>query len=379
MNQWSNKSAKTGRVNVTLRNWLILITVAAVIVGAYFFITNLGKRQEPTAKRLNAYANQKVTPFGEYVVYYDGVSIHCLTHSGSVRWSLAVGEGADFSVSGHNLVAWVNTQMYILDYSGKPTYQDTLGDQVQFARIGSKYAAAVVGQQDTSPTLIVRDLRGTQVDQESEAFRDAMLLDVGFYGDQGQYMWTTMLDVYSNKASVTLKTFEVGKKNTGESFLDEETPYRVLFENNRLRAITTRKIRTYNYQGIENATDSMLVYGWRLIDSEIPPKGDAMMLFAPTAQTGGQFSISELRLLAGTTDRRFTLPSSCVGAVVYNKAIYAFSSQYIYRAEANAQRFNAYELPIKSAEITQVLGTLEGGRALLACGDDVYVITLPGV
>ncbi len=376
MNQRNTRASHSQNRSKMLRNWLILVGVAVVVVGGYFLITSAQKPKVPTYVRLNCGAGQSVTPFGEYVVYYDGVSIHCLSTSGSVRWSLAVGEGAKFSVGDKNMVVWLNTQMYILDYEGRPTYQDTLGDTVQFARIGKKYAAAVIGP-DTTPTLVVRDLQGTQVDQETEAFKDMLLLDVGFYGDQGQYMWTTLLDVYGTVANMNLKTFEVGKKNTGESSLGESAAYRILFENNRLRVITTRQLRTYNYQGIESASDAMLVYGWRLVDAYIPAKGDAMMLFAPTAQTGSQFAISELRLLSGSTDRRFTLPTSCVGAVVTSRGIFAFSPQYIYHAKATDQKPTAYEFPVKEKQVTQILGTVDGGKVLVACSNDVYVVTLP--
>lgn len=377
MNQWKGKLGKGVPKNVTVRNRVILAVVSVIMLASVWLVSGLSRPRGLSAVRLNCYASQSVTPFGEYVLYYDGVSIHCLTHSGAVRWSLAVGEGAGFSVGARHMAVWVNTQMYILDYGGRPTYQDTLGDVIQFVRIGSRYAAAVIGP-DTSPMLVVRDMRGTQVDKEADAFRDAMILDVGFYGDQGQYMWVTLLDMYGTVSGMTLKTFEVGKKNTGESMLGESTPYRVLFENGRLRVITTRQMHTYNFQGIESTADAMLVYGWQLVDAEIPLRGDAVMLFAPTAQTGSILSLSELRYLTGTTDRRFTLPTACVGAVVYGRAIYAFAPDFIYRAEANAQRFTAYELPVQGRKVTQVIGLLEGGRVLLACTDDVYVVSLPG-
>ena len=375
MNQRNTRAVNPNARRKMLRNWLILIGIIALAVLGYLMIIGARAPKGPKETRLACYASQDVKPFGEYVVFYDGVSIHCLSSTGAVRWSLAIGEGAKFAVGERTMVVWLNTQMKILDYEGRETYSDTLGDTVQFARIGKKYAAAVIGP-DTNPTLVVRDLQGTQVDQETDAFATQMVLDVGFYGDQGQYMWTTLVDVFGTAPNMTLKTFEVGKKNTGESMLGESVPCRVLYENNRLRVITTRQMRAYNYQGIESATDAMLVYGWNLLGAYVPQKGDAMMLFAPTGQAGSQFNISELRLLSGSRDRRFTLPSACVGAVVTEKGVYAFSSQYIYYTAPNGQRFDPFELRL-GKQITRVIGVLEGGKALLACGDDVYVVTLP--
>ena len=359
-----------------LRAWLILIgvilAVALVIVG----INSFGGRVKASADLLPCLAGQKVTPFGEYVLYYDGASIHCVTDTGAVRWSFHIGSQADFAVGERTLVAWYDDQLYIVDYNGRTTYKDSLPDTIQFVRVGKKYAAAVIGP-ETNPTLLVKDLQGTQVDEETEAFAGMVMLDVGFYGDQGQYLWTTVLDVYGTAANTILNTFEVGRMNTGVTSLGEAITYEILYENAKLRVISTRQMRTFNYQGIENTAETMLVYGWRLLDYEIPRNGDALMLFAPTAQTNSTYAISEMRLLYGETDRRFTLPSVCAGGTVYNNALYAFSSEYIYRARLSDQRFTASDMPIAGKEVTDYLGRMDNGKVLLACGDEVYVVTLP--
>ena len=84
-------------------------------------------------------------------------------------------------------------------------------------------------------------------------------------------------------------------------------------------------------------------------------------------------------LLSGRTDRRFTLPNSCVSAALYNRRIYAFAHDMIYRADANAQRFTAVALPgtVGDAMITGYLGMLKNGVALLASDNEVYAVTLP--
>lgn len=359
-----------------LKNWLILLGAAAAVALVVTVFVLAGKSGAITAARLPCLASQGVTPFGEYILYYDGMSIQCLNAGGGVRWTVSIGAGGGFHAGTDSVVAWVNNQLYILDKNGHTTYNDNVGDTVQFARVGERYAAAVIGD-ETNPTLIIKDLNGSSVDEETEAFAGLCMLDVGFYGDQGQYMWTLALDVFGTAANTVMNTFEVGKMNTGVISLGEPIVYKVLYENGKLRVISTRQMRTFNYQGIEDAAAAMLVYGWRLIASEIPSKGDARMLFAPTAQTNSQYQVSELRLLSGASDRRFTLPGTCVGATLYNNQIYAFSSQYIYRAGVKAQRFSALETPLDGQQVTGFLGMLSSGQALVACGDTVYSIHLP--
>lgn len=365
--------------NVKKRRWafiiilLLAVVLAIVIIGA---ISRLNKPTESSAVRLPCLAGQNVTPFGDYVLYYDGMSIFCITTTGALRWSYQIGADASFSASGNAVVAWAGSQICILDQNGRPSYTDNLGQQVQLARIGKRFAAAVIGE-DTEPMLVIRDLNGAPVDEEAEAFSGRVMLDVGFYGEDGQYIWTLSLDVFGTVSNTVLNTFEVGQMNTGVISLGEAITYKVLYDTQKLRVMTTMQLRTFNYQGREDTSATALVYGWKLIASETPEKGDTLMLLAPQTQTTSQYSIREIRLLSGANDRRYTLPSSCVGAAIFKKNVYAFSSDYIYRTDMGAQRFSALNRPQNMEAPTDLLGMTANGCALLACGDTVYAVTMP--
>ena len=324
------------------------------------------------------YAGQDVTPFGENVLYYDGASIHCLTSTGAIRWSFPVGSGASFSVSNTHLVAWVGSQLFIVDRNGNPSYNENMGAEVQFARVGESYAAVVIGE-DTAPDLVVKDLQGSQVDEEVDAFSGMLLLDVGFYGEKGQYMWTLALDAYGTAINTVLNTFQVGKMNTGEVSLGENLAYKVLFEDSRLRVFTTQQMYTYDYKAVQDVNSTMLVYGWKLIDAYIPARGSASMLLAPSSQTDSTtYALTELRVLSGNLDRRYALPSTCVGAAVQGKNLYAVSAEYLYRADIDSQRFYAYALPLPGGvQATGFIGLTSNGRALVTSGDTVYSVALP--
>jgi hypothetical protein len=235
--------------------------------------------------------------------------------------------------------------------------------------------AAVVGG-DTNPSLLVKDHYGAHMDMETDAYDYLMLLDVGFYGKNGEYMWTLALDVYGTAANTVLNTFEVGKMNTGSVSLGEPITYAVLFENSVLRVINTRRMLSFNYRGTEDSTASVLVYGWKLMGYEVPDRGNALILFAPTSQTDSVFDIRELRLITGSDDSQYSLPDTCIGATVWNRNIYALSKDTLYRAATGDNRFTDYELPMDS-NATSCIGTLTNGSILVACGNEVYVLTLP--
>lgn len=329
-----------------------------------------------TAVKLPCPVSDQVKPFGEQILYYDGLKIHCMSEGGTVNWSFQIGSNGGYHCNNQNIVAWSGPNLYIINKSGSPTYNDNLGSQVQFARVGESYVAAVVGD-SISPRLLVKDLTGAHMDEESEAYSSMILLDAGFFGSSGQYMWSLALDVYSTASNTILNTFEVGKMNTGETSLGEYITYKVLYDNNVLRTINTRKIRTFSERGVENTSESTLVYGWKFLDYEHPSRGYAYMLFAPSEQTGASYSIQELRLLQGTNlDKRYSLSDSCIGALIYQKAVYAVSGKQLYRIGLNESRFSTWNLPIQD-EVQDYLGKLDSGCVLLSTADAVYCVKLP--
>ena len=95
-------------------------------------------------------------------------------------------------------------------------------------------------------------------------------------------MWTLALDVFGTAPNTVLNTFQVGKMNTGAISLGEAMTYKVLYENTRLRVFSTQQVYTYDYKCVQDTNATMLVYGWKLIDYEIPDRGRAKLLLAPT-------------------------------------------------------------------------------------------------
>ncbi len=248
---YSDRMEEQRRRRRQIRNWIILLALVMLVLVGIRFIGNMGGTTEMGANRLTCFASQSVTPFGNNILYYDDASIHCLSSDGGIRWSFPVGSGASFTASDDYLVIWQGSQVYIVNQNGNATYNDNMASEVQFARVGQQYVAVATGS-DTATHLVVLDMKGSQVDEEREAFEDMLLLDVGFYGDQGQYMWTLAMDVYGTAINSTLNTFQVGKMSTGEVSVGEKLAYKVLSENNKLRVFTTQQLYTYNYKAVQD-------------------------------------------------------------------------------------------------------------------------------
>ena len=366
-----------GKRRRQIRSWIILVCVVLAVVLGIHFLGRYGKGKEIGISRLPCYSNQNVTPFRDGLLYYDGASIHHLSSSGMIRWSFPAGTDVKFTVGPTHMAIWSGTQLFLVDQNGNATYNESMEANVQFVRVGERYVAAVVGE-DTEPKLIVKDLKGTQVDAELEAYSGLMILDAGFYGEQGEYLWTLSLDVFGTAPNTILNTFQVGKMNYNEVSLGEALTYKVIYENAKLRVFTTRQVYTYDYRAVQDTNSTMLVYGWKLIDADVPERGRAKMLLAPTSQTSSAQLISELRVLEGMSDKRYTLPTTCVGASIYRGNIYAISADYIYRADMSSQKFFGYQIPVpEGVEVTAFYGITDDGRMLLASGETMYSMTLP--
>ena len=359
-----------------IRSWIILVAVVLAVVLGIHFLRGYGKGREIGLAKLPCYSNQSVTPFRDGLVYYDGASIHHLSSAGTIRWSFPAGSDINFYCGPTHMAMWSGRQLFLIDKNGNATYNESLEGEVQFARVGERYAAVVVGA-DTEPKLIVKDLNGAQVDVEADEYSGLMMLDVGFFGDQGEYMWTLALDVFGTAPNTVLNTFQVGKMNTGKISLGEAMTYKVLYENARLRVFSTQQVYTYDYRCSQDTNATMLVYGWKLIDYDIPERGRAKLLLAPTSQTSSAQVISELRVLEGDSDKRYTLPAKCVGAHIHNGNIYAVSGDYVYRADTGSQRFFAYRIPGDYGAVTACYGITSDGKMLLASGESMFALTLP--
>ena len=363
------------------RRRTVIIAVAAVIVILLILlITGVigGGSRRVSAVKLRCAATQAIMPFGDSVLFYDGTSLVCLSSNNSERWSYAVGSDASFDARNGTVVVWSGTQLSFLDKNGRSTYDDNIGDSIQFARAGEKYVAVVLGNDSAAgeqSTLRVLNLQGDQKDVEVAAYQDKLILDVGFFGN-GEYLWSTAMDLYGTVPSTTLNTYQVGVMTIGSVDLGDTVTYKMLYAGNKLHAISTRQLRVYDYRGTIDSTGTLLVYGWQLID-EGEQNGNAMMLFAPTRQTAEMTDLTELRYLSGKTDKRFTLPDACVGAALHGRRIYAFSADSIYRADLSAQRFSAVSLPSSIGGATGYLGMLDNGVALLSSDLDVFAVTLP--
>lgn len=361
-----------------LRNWAILLGVIAAVVILTVVISSLGTgRSSISALSLPCYAHQDVTVFQDGVLYYDGASIHFVNAGGGIEWSYPAGDGASFSASDTHMIVWAGTQLSIVDARGKSSYNRAMDEAIQFARIGKKHAAIVTGDALT-PTVYIKDLQGAEVDFETTMFDGQFMLDCGFYGSNDEYLWTLSYDYYNPVVTCLMHTFQVGQMNTGIATINDNLPNKVIYANDRLNVFTSQQMFVYDYKGVADKNSTLLVYGWKYLDHSTPSRGSANILLAPTRQIDETQTITDLRVISSTLDRRYTLPSACVGAAIRDERIFAFAPDYLYSGNINSQRFYAYAIPLPDGRtVSDFIGLTNNGYAIVTSNSEVYSVTLP--
>ena len=234
-----------------LRNCTIVVLVVVLIVLAVNLVRYFTRSRSIGVYSLPCFAHQDVTVFRDGVVYYDGESIHCVGATGTVLWSYPVGSGASFSVSDKYLIAWSGTQLFIVNENGRPTYNEPMTSEIQFARIGNTRAVIVLGD-EINPEVMMVDLNGQLLDSEKGVFEGKMLLDCGFFGTGEEYCWTLSADVYSPALATYLHTFQVNKMNTGNVNLGDHLVYKVFYTGSKLYVFDTQQLTTYDYRGVQD-------------------------------------------------------------------------------------------------------------------------------
>ena len=375
----SDKNRKKRRKKSVNARLIIGLAASAALIIAVIAYSLLGARRTSVGKatRIGATLSQNVAPFGDSVVFYDGTTLHCVAATGGNEWNYQIGTNADYDATEERIVAWSGNDLYIINSRGRLIYNDKMSDKIQFASAGRDYVAAFIGEPDNGiVTVINRD--GQIVDNIT--VENQTLLDIGFFfsttstsGAQAtELMWVLGLDTTGTVISTELQTFQPGKLSTGKSSLGEHVAYSVYYADGMLNIVDTRQIMHYNYRALEEKP-ATLIYGYTMEDVKTIG-GTTYQLLIPEQEKNEGIRISNVRLMAGATDRVLHLPSECLAAKLGTRSVYGFSQNAVYVCRFGETSFSAHALPVN---ITAVLGMITDNRVVAASGSEIYVIELP--
>ena len=346
-----------------------LITSIAALLASWFI--SLGSSSAGSATLLPCSARQTIEPLGDGVVYSDGTHLHALNSSGRQKWNYMVGSGFSFDAGEDGVAAWVGSSVALLDgESGKSLFSGVMDEKVISATMGSAYAAVLIGEDEQNSTLIVMEHDGREIDEI--ALPNLTVLQYGFFNN-GNMLWIMSLDTEGTVPMSQLTTYRPGRMQSGKITDSDQVLYQVMFESPNVYTIGTTYSKVYDYTGVEDTTKRMLVYGWYLMDTG-GSGSSALMAFVPMAQVGAQVSVSDVRLVSGSTDRTIRMPFPCHALEVRNGKVYGFSDQYVMSCGLNDKKASVMQLPVYC---DGMLGITEENAAVIVSGESVYLVTLP--
>ena len=372
----SGKDAPGGRkrppARRIIKSVLALCAVAAAIFGIVAGVRALVGRDAGVV-RLPAATTDNIQAHGENVLYYDGMTLYCVSPGGSSRWHFTLGAGADYRVGDGKIVAWAGQQVYVLDKNGTCTFNDRMSAEVLFGAIGQSYiTVSLRGASDTDSSLVVMNHNGVQIEQLE--LSDLYVMDAGFFSSNGSLMWVLSLDVAGNAPITNLATYEPGRMSTGALELSDQVVYRVYSHNNNLMLVDTSTVTCYNYKCVEQKDiSSILVYGWLLGDVRAHGR-NTYALFNPMPDSGARSAFSELRLVTNYTSRSLRLLAPCFASGLGDSGVYGFSQNAVYYCPYGGKTFSAKYLTF---QLTDFYCMLDGNRGVFATGDAVIVMKLP--
>lgn len=345
---------------------LIVATLGALLIrrarGQYNFIGSY--------RTLDLQSVQKLETVDDGLIYYDGSSVIKVDTGAKVKWSFAAGTGADFSADGKEIAVWNGRRLMVINHeTGVSDFSGNMDAEVLSARAGTEYTAVLLGPEHDS-TIILMEGGGTRVDQIT--LEDQTVIDYGFFYN-GTLFWVMTLDTNGTAPSCTVNVYRPGRRLVGSISDTEQLFYHVDFEQSQILCIGETYLRSFSYNGTENADQRQLIYGWTLADSD-ENSGLPLLIFTQNGNNDGTNTIQNVRMVRGSVDEIKRLPFGCSSLYAYGTNAYAFSTNgYLMIARCGQKNVEAYNL---SLLFDRVYGLIQDKYAVLGSGSIVYLVQL---
>ena len=371
----AGKDSPGGRSPSQIQRFIQLIIIGTLaLIGAViliYLLSGIFRDQRRPRQIAAARPEYNIQPFGKDVLVYDGMILSCFDANGTNRWKYTLGMDAAYRATKTMIAAWSGHQVHVLDRNGDALFNDRMSGPVRFAQVGESLIAACVGDETDS---VVTVLNHGGILQDSISFPDLYVFDIGFFSQKEKLLWVLSLDLNGNAPMTSISTHEPGRLLMGRQELNNQLVYSVYPQDNLLMLVDTSQIRAYDYKCMLQVTvPPVLVYGWQLSDVRAVGK-NTYSLFQYMPQSNDSLYFSELKVVSNQNAQSLRLLSPCFASALGDKGVYCFSNSTIFFAPFGSVTFSSTVL---SYQISNFICMLDGGRAVLASGNDVFILKLP--
>lgn len=349
---------------------IIALCCAAAYGGAVLINSIRSATSFASTQVLQLNGAQKIEAVGDGLIYYDGSAIAKIGDDAKNRWNYMVGGGADFSATDIGVATWKGRNLTLIDNeTGVASYSGNMDEDVLSARIGSEYAAVLVGPEHNS-TIVLMETGGRKVD--SITLAEQTVIDYGFFYNDTLF-WIMTLDTNGTAPCCTVSIYRPGRRLVGSITDSEQLLYSVVFQSSQICVAGDTHLKVYTYNGVEEKEKRKLIYGWTLaaVDAE---NDNPLMAFTPNGQYDAASVIRDVRLIRGAAEQIVRMPYGCAQLRTIGDRVYGFSGEgYVCIAQMGEQKVSAYQLPIF---FDHVYGVTDNNVAVLGSGSTIYLVSL---
>lgn len=283
------------------------------------------------------------------------------------NYSLSVAsEGVKLSGYGSTAVVYNAAAMQIVGASAPVEFSG----QVMDVKCGSSYVAVMHISASGATSLLLYNIKGNLRDELS--FEGQYLIDFGFYGTEGNLLWTLELDTTGSIPNSTLTTYDLNKgTTTGVIPIQGQLP-----EHIEMTSASTYVCGTNSLIRYQDSTEAyrILVYGWELLDVSTAT-GKPMFLYTPRDEDG-YLSVAEIRTVAeadvaSETKRQIQLQDDAFAAFLSSGRVVSFTPSGAVIAAADGTK-EKMEFPFTAESSIK----LDETHFLVLGGGSVWMVTL---
>ena len=361
---------RRGRLPWAIVILIMLFAFAFAYAGAtiYTRFNSVSSFASYTTVRLDTMKKLRVVDDG--FICYDGSTLTKYGTSSNIQWSYIVGADADFTAQSAGIAAWTGSKLTLLDGSnGSPSYSGNMDGSILSARMGSEYAAALLGPEHDS-TIVLMETGGRRID--TIKLSDQTVIDYGFFYNDTLF-WVMTLDTNGTVPSCTVSTYRPGRRLVGSITDTSQTLYHATFQSSQITCTGDTYMRVYTYNGTEDASGRRLVYGWTLTSTD-DAADYPLMAFTLNGQYATDDGIRDVRMFRGDREQIVRMPAGCMDLVARGNNVYGFSPDgRVMIAQLGRRTVDMYQLIL---QFDTVYGMTENKTAILGNGSDIYLVYL---
>lgn len=252
---------------------------------------------------------------------------------------------------GNIICVWESSSLQVYNEQGKEITSITVNGEIFMVSISTSMVA-VATIEEGQYWVRVYNLAGQQIHDMLLPFMS--VLDIGFFGDNMSQLWVLSLDSHGTIPITQIRTHHPGKSMTGLISINNQICYKVFPMKDVIYTVSTNHIQTWKYTN-ERATEQ-LVYGWTLQDYNIRGDQGIDFLMGPATSEDSEVPVSALWYLgAGTEQYRVSMPGNIFRAMLFDKKIYAVSSDGVYVMDTDGSARKFHKMPFGVGSVVAVI------------------------